>query len=91
MRAKNGEPSAHRLQFPAGRSNFEIIVAGHLDEHWAGLLGNLKIIHELDGNTRLLGEIPDQAALHGILAQIRDLDLPLISLRQLTPQRVDHH
>jgi hypothetical protein len=34
-----------------------------------------------EGFTLLTGVIPDQSALHGILVQIRDLGLTLISLR----------
>ena len=33
--------------------------------------------------TTLTGAVPDQPALHGILAQIRDLGLPLLSLARL--------
>lgn len=38
-----------------------------------------------DGTTLLAGSVVDQAALHGVLARIRDLGLTLISVRrQLT-------
>lgn len=64
---------------------YEIKIKGHLEEHWADWLGGLSITHEAQGNSLLSGVVPDQAALHGILAQIRDLGLTLISL---TPQSV---
>jgi hypothetical protein len=32
------------------------------------------------GQTRLTGLVTDQAALHGILDRLRDLNLPLISV-----------
>jgi hypothetical protein len=35
-----------------------------------------------DGNTVLSGELPDQAALHGVLAQIESLGLELIAVRR---------
>ena len=38
------------------------------------------IAYEEEGNMLLLGHIPDQGALHGILMQIRDLGLTQISL-----------
>jgi hypothetical protein len=41
-------------------------------------------ITESDGLTVLTGTIADQAALHGLLARIRDLGLPLISLQRIT-------
>jgi len=58
----------------------EIRIKGHLDEHWSDYLGNLEILHDCQGNTKLCGIVKDQAALHGILAQIRDLGLSLISV-----------
>ncbi|MBI5934827.1 MAG: RDD family protein [Chloroflexi bacterium] len=66
--------------------HYEIKVKGQLEEHWADWLGGLSITHDAHGNSLLTGVVPDQAALHGILAQIRDLGLTLISL---TPQDVE--
>ncbi len=64
---------------------YAIKVKGQLEEHWADWLGGLSITHDAQGNSLLKGAVPDQAALHGILAKIRDLGLSLISL---TPQSV---
>jgi hypothetical protein len=33
----------------------------------------------------ITGPIVDQAALHGLLAKVRDLGLPLLSVRQISP------
>ena len=66
-------------------NHYEIKVKGQLEEHWADWLGGLNITHDAQGNSLLTGVVPDQAALHGILAQIRDLGLTLISL---SPQPV---
>jgi len=60
--------------------SYEIKVKGHLEEHWSDWLGGLEVAHDGHGNSLLTGVIPDQAALHGILAQIRDLGLTLISI-----------
>jgi len=38
--------------------------------------------------TTLTGQISDQAALHGIVARIRDLGLPLILVELVSP--IDH-
>jgi hypothetical protein len=35
-----------------------------------------------DGTTLIQGLVVDQAALHGLLAQVRDTGLPLISVTQ---------
>jgi len=57
---------------------YEIKIKGHLDENWSDWLGGLKITQDEQGNSHIRGVIPDQAALHGILNQIRDLGLTLI-------------
>lgn len=62
---------------------YEIRIRGHLEDHWSDWLGGLNITQDAQGYSLLTGPVPDQAALHGILTQIRDLGLVLISL---TPQ-----
>lgn len=58
----------------------EIKIKGHLDQRWSGWFADLKLTH-LEGNETLLsGPLPDQAALHGLLERIRDLNLTLISV-----------
>ncbi len=58
----------------------EIKLKGHLDPHWSGCFSGLTMAH-LEGNETLLaGTLPDQAALHGLLERIRDLNIPLISV-----------
>jgi len=65
---------------------YEIKIKGLLKEHWADWMGGLRISHDMQGNSLLTGFVPDQAALHGILNQIRDLGLSLVSI---TPQSVE--
>ncbi len=59
---------------------YEIKFKGHLNESWGDWFEGLTFIHEKDGATKLVGEIVDQAALHGLLKKIRDLGLPLLSV-----------
>ena len=62
-------------------TTYEIRVAGHLDDHWSGMLGDLTLMLDDDGSTVLTGRLADQAELHGVLARVRDLGVPLLSLR----------
>ncbi len=59
---------------------YEIRVEGHLDAAWEGWLGGMAIRREPTGETILYGLVADQAALHGVLAWIRDLNLRLIGV-----------
>ena len=69
----------------AGAAVYEIRVASHLDDHWAATLDNLTLVRLDDGTTSLTGPVNDQAQLHGVLARIRDLGVPLLTLRTVEP------
>jgi hypothetical protein len=68
---------------PTGTATYEIRVAGHLDDHWAVPLGDLILVRLDDGTTSLTGPVTDQAHLHGVLARIRDIGVPLLTVRTL--------
>ena len=61
-------------------SVYEIRVKGHLDPRWSEWFDGLQITNEPNGEALLSGYILDQAALHGVLAKVRDLNLQLISV-----------
>jgi RimJ/RimL family protein N-acetyltransferase len=65
----------------AGPTTYEIRVAGHLDDHWSAMLGDLTLVRLGDGTTLLTGPVADQPQLHGILTRVRDLGVPLLALR----------
>ena len=65
---------------------YEITIKGHLDPHWSDWLADLKLTHLEGDETLLSGSLPDQAALHGLLERIRDLNLTLISITSGSPQ-----
>ena len=68
---------------PSGTARYEIRVRGHLGAVRAASFDGFTVEREADGSTRLVSEEIDQAALHGILRQIRDLGLPLLSVARL--------
>ena len=67
----------------AGR--YEIRLAGHLDARWSAWFDGLTVRRESDGTTVIRGQVPDQAALHGLLQRVRDLGLPLVSVICIEP------
>lgn len=67
-----------------GPAHYEIRVDGVLDDRWADWFGGLQVSSEAT-QTVITGPLADQAALHGVLAKIRDLGLCLISVRRLSP------
>ena len=62
---------------------YEIRIDGHLGTRWTAWFDGLAITGESDGTTVLRGTVVDQAALHGLLQKLRDVGIPLISLRQV--------
>ena len=62
---------------------YEIHVEGMLDECWSAWFDGMQVTSHADGVTAIVGAVTDQAALHGLLAKVRDLGLPLISVRRV--------
>ena len=68
---------------PETRRCYELRLEGRLDQHWSAWFGGLELTAEDDGTTSLRGVVADQAELHGLLAKVRDLGIPLISVTVL--------
>ena len=64
---------------------YEIRVEGILDECWSGWFDGMQVTSQTDRVTVIAGPVTDQAALHGLLAKVRDLGRPLISVRRVDP------
>jgi hypothetical protein len=60
---------------------FEIRISGWLADHWSTRFDGLSIRHLGDGDTVLEGEVPDQAALFGVLHTLESLGLSIVSVR----------
>jgi hypothetical protein len=59
---------------------YEIRIKGHLENAWADWFDGLTISNLENGEAILSGQLPDQAALHGVLNRISSLGLNLISV-----------
>jgi hypothetical protein len=68
---------------------YRIRVRGHLDARWSDWLEGMAVHHQDDGTTELIGPVADQAAVHGVIARIRDLGLPLISVNRVESEPRD--
>lgn len=78
---------------PDGPGWYEIRLQGRLDPRWSSRFDGMSLTTG-DGMTLLEGPVADQAALHGLLHQLRDIGLPLVSVIQVESgdaRRSAHH
>jgi len=62
---------------------YEVRVKGTVDAAWASYwFEGFVITHLPHGESLLTGQVADQSALLGLLAQMRDLGLPTLSVRR---------
>ena len=64
---------------------YQIHIQGILDASWSDWFEGFSI-HTEGGETLLQGTVIDQAALHGILAKLNDLGLPIICVERCEPE-----
>ena len=65
---------------------YEIRFRGHLSPYRAQMFEGWEMVQEPGGETVLTGPVIDQAALHGVLNRIRDLGVPLLSVRRISQE-----
>jgi hypothetical protein len=65
---------------PAQPMLCHIRIEGHLGPQWSSWFEGFAITLEDTGETLLTGPLVDQAALHGLMRQVRDLGIPLLSV-----------
>lgn len=70
----------------ASSRSYEVVVEGVLDERWTGWFGGHRLTY-VDGKT-VIGPVSDEAALHAVLAKVRDLGLALYVVRRVHPGSV---
>ena len=59
----------------------EIVVIGVIDKEWCEWLGGLRMTRSEPDLTVLTGVLTDQAAVYGVIARLRDIGIPLSSVR----------
>ena len=84
MSAAHGAPEDHH---EPGR--YEIRLKGHLDVRWAERFEGLSFTHARDGTTILAGPVVDQAALYGVLRNVRDFGLQLVAVMEVESKQAD--
>ena len=62
---------------------YEIHIREQVDPKWADWFNGMTLTYHAAGYTRLVGEVSDQAALHGILNTIRDIGFTLLSVNPI--------
>jgi hypothetical protein len=64
---------------------YQIRVKGHLEPQRSAWFDGMTITNEENGEATLTGAVCDQAALHGLLLKVQNLNLTLISLTPVEP------
>jgi hypothetical protein len=72
---------------PPPSRHYCIRVEGQLGSGWSEWFAGLTLSQTESGDTLLSGPVVDQAALHGLLARIRDLNLTLIAVERIETGR----
>lgn len=66
---------------------YQIMVQGYLDESRSDWFDGMAIEPQVDSDgrrvTKLTGKVIDQAALHGLLRNLYDLGLSLLSIKRI--------
>jgi hypothetical protein len=68
-------------------ATYRIRVQGRLDDQWSDWFDGFTVETDPEGRTTLTGQVADQPALHGILAKISNLALPLLLVERVSDER----
>jgi wyosine [tRNA(Phe)-imidazoG37] synthetase (radical SAM superfamily) len=89
---KNPKTPTPKSTVRPSQAIYEIKVQEHLDSLWEQWFEGMTLMKTENGEsgvacTLISGLVADQAALHGLLTKIRDLNLTLISVRRIRPNK----
>ena len=62
---------------------YQIRIEGHIGLDWSDFFTEVTVQHTDAGQTVLIGTLPDQTALHGVLMRIRDLGISLLEATRI--------
>lgn len=65
---------------------YEIHVEPKVDQTWSAWFEGMELRSDSDDRTTIVGDVADQAALHGVLDRVRDLGLTVISVTRVDRQ-----
>ena len=65
-------------------THYEIVLLGRLTARLAHALEGFDVVSFRDGETRLVGWVTDQSALHGALRTVQDLGLELVAVHPVS-------
>lgn len=90
--AKSRKTSTQKPTVQPSQAYYEIKVQGHLDRLWEPWFEGMTLTNIKNGEnglacTLISGPVADQAALHGLLTRVRDLNLILISVSRTDPDK----
>ncbi|MHA7268801.1 hypothetical protein [Arthrobacter sp. HLT1-20] len=68
-----------------GTSSFEIVIKGSISAPVVALIDGFRVSRCENGLTHLLGSVPDQAKLRGILLLFGNLNIELVSVNPVPP------
>ena len=80
MAARPPRPNVDGMGARPDANVYEIRVRGELTPQWSGWFAGMTVSVD-GGETVIRGPVDDQAALHGVLARVRDLGLTLLAVR----------
>jgi len=72
-------------------TRYEVVVDGHLDDHWSDWLGGWSLTRNPDGTSTLTGRVTDQSQLQASLARLGDISATLLTVKATSADNRDPH